>query len=405
MQRHRSWCAVLLVALAACSRSSAPPEPSSDVPSEPVPDAPSGPVTPPTTPVSTSVAALRSLEPAPIQAACGTATIDGVISPDEWRDAVKVRFGALLPESVGGGTVAAEVMAMSDASNLYVAYRYATDTSVFAQSHIVELDANHSGSLDDGDDAWLLTWWPGAPGELLFFDDYRGPCLVDGVVQSCAPEDTDPDTGFGEPGTTDGGASIGFGVDETVVEMWHPYDGGDTRDVSASPGESVPLSFSIRLLDACNEWPRCFGDTYFPGVSEYRPFLLACGAPPPPAGSDEDEDVIEVRIDVKPGDALPTIQLGSDGVTTVAVVGSAAFDATLVDPASLWFAGAPVARDAAGAPWTSVADTNGDALPDLVANFETGALQLALGDTEASLAGLTVTGRRFHGTDAVRVAP
>ncbi|HET9552374.1 MAG TPA: hypothetical protein VFP50_05350, partial [Anaeromyxobacteraceae bacterium] len=65
----------------------------------------------------------------------------------------------------------------------------------------------------------------------------------------------------------------------------------------------------------------------------------------------------------------------------------------------------PVALDGAGAPRTSFADVNGDGRPDLVAAFETSALQLQLGDAEASLAGRTVAGRRFHGTDAVRVIP
>jgi hypothetical protein len=357
--------------------------------------------------LAVSSLASRSLVPAPIQAACGTPVIDGVISPGEWDDAVKVRFGALLPLSVGGGTVPAQIMAMSDAENLYVAYRFASDTSGFDQSHAVELDANHSGRRDEGDDAWLISWdWVPAPtGTLLFADDYIGPCLVNGVVQLCAPADTDPDTGFGLPGTKDGGAAIGFGPNETVVEMWHPYHGGDARDVTAVPGDAVPLSFSIRLLDRCADWPRCYGDTDFPGAGTYRPFLLACGAPPPPGGSDDDEDVIEVRIDVKPGDPLPTVELGSVGVTTVAVLGSAAFDVATIAPATLWLAGAPVALDAGGAPRTFVADVNGDGVPDLVAKFETRALWLDIGDAEASLAGLTQAGRRFHGTDAVRVIP
>jgi hypothetical protein len=308
-----------------------------------------------------------------------------------------VRFGANLPASAGGGTVAAEIMAMSDADNLYVAYRYDRDTSAFRQSHAVEVDANHSGGPDDGDDAWLFT------PDVGFFDDYRGPCLVNGAVQSCAPQDT-ADTGFGTPGTNDGGAAIAFSPDETVVEMWHPYHDGDKRDAQATPGDSLPMSFFIRLLDSCPDFPRCYGDSWFPGQFEYRPFLLACGAPPPPPDDDRDEDIIEVHIEVKPGDALPTIQLGAAGVTTVAVLGSAAFDVTRVDPASVYFAGAPVTLNQ-GVPTTFTDDVNGDGIADLVATFDTRALQLKIRDTSASLAGKTRAGRRFHGTDAVRVIP
>ena len=296
---------------------------------------------------------LRSLEVAPVQAACGTAKVDGVLSPGEWDNAVKVRFGANLPASAGGGTVAAEIMAMSDAANLYVAYRYDRDTSAFRQSHAVEVDANHSGAPDDGDDAWLFT------PDIGFFDDYRGPCLVNGIAQSCAPQDT-ADTGFGTPGTNDGGAAIAFRPGGTVVEMWHPYHDGDLRD--------------------------------------------ACGAPPPPSGGDDDEDIVEVNIEVKPGDALPTIQLGAQGVTTVAVLGSSALNVAQVDPASVYFAGTPVTVNQ-GVPRTSFEDVNGDGSADLVAQFETRALRLQAGDTSASLAGKTLAGRRFHGTDAVRVIP
>jgi hypothetical protein len=350
--------------------------------------------------------ALRSLEPADVYSGCGTPTIDGVISPGEWDGAVKVRFGALLPESLGGGTIPAEVMSMSDGDNLYVAYRYAADTSTFDQSHVVEIDANHSGAPDDSDDAWLLTWWsyPAPGGTTLFADDFRGPCLVDGVTQSCAPMDTDA-TGFGTPGTSDGGAVISFDGNHTTVETWHPYHNGDPRDVQAAAGDTIPMNFSIRLLDQCGDYPRCYGDTYFPDVWGYRPFLLACGAPPRHDGGDEDEEIIEVRIDVKPGDPLPTIRLSAGGVTTVAVLGGARLQVTNVDQGSLWFAGAPVALDPGGVPWVSTEDVNGDGVLDLVAKFQTSRLQLRLGDLEASLAGLTLAGRRFHGTDAVRVIP
>ncbi|MFL5432524.1 MAG: hypothetical protein ACJ79M_23130 [Myxococcales bacterium] len=320
-----------------------------------------------------------------------------MISPGEWDDAVKVRFGANLPASAGGGTVAAEIMAMSDADNLYVAYRYDRDTSAFGQSHAVEVDANQSGGPNDGDDAWLFT-----PG-IGFFDDYRGPCLVNGTMQSCAPQDT-TDTGFGVPGTNDGGAAIAFSPEATVVEMWHPYHDGDLRDAQAKPGDSLPMSFFIRLLDSCPDFPRCYGDTWFPDTFQYRPFLLACGAPPPPPDDDADEDIIEVHIDVKPGDPVPTIHLGAAGVTPVAVLGSDRFDVTRVDPASVFFAGAPVVVDQ-GVPRASVQDVNGDGTADLVAEFETSALQLTVRDRSASLAGKTRAGRRFHGTDAVRVIP
>jgi hypothetical protein len=373
---------------------------------------PTGPTPAPTSrppPSDGSILALRSLVPAAISSGCGTPTIDGVVSPDEWKGAISVRFGAILPDSVGGGTVPAEIMSMSDDKNLYVAYRYQADTSAFAQSHFVEIDANHSGARDSGDDGWGLSWsrWPDPIGTTLFVDSYRGPCIdrsTGELATDCGPADTDV-TGYFAPGTSDGGAVIRIEGGVTTVESWHPYNSGDARDIAAAPGETVPMNFSIRLLDSCPDWPRCFGDTYFPDPWTYRPFLLACGAPPRHDGGDDDEEIIEVRIDVKPGDPLPTISLGADGLVTVAVHGSAAFDVFKVDAATLWFAGAPVALDGSGAPRATGEDVNGDGVPDLVAQFETAALQLQVGDDEASLAGRTLAGRRFHGTDGVRVIP
>lgn len=129
----------------------------------------------------------------------------------------------------------------------------------------------------------------------------------------------------------------------------------------------------------------------------YRPLILGCG------GEEPEEVVVEVRIDVKPGDPLPTIHLGSGGSTAVAVIGSERFDASRIDAASVHFAGAPVERREDGTPRADPGDVNGDGRPDLVCHFSTVALHLEAGATEATLAGRTIDGRRFHGTDVVRV--
>ncbi len=166
------------------------------------------------------------------------------------------------------------------------------------------------------------------------------------------------------------------------------------------------MRFSIRLLTACdvdvNDWPaaaHCVADTDFPpaGAASYPPFTLGCGAAPP------EQQVVEVRIDVKPGDQLPTLQLGSEGSTPVAVLGGDAFDVTRIDPESVWFAGAPVERGADGSPRAALEDVDGAGRDDFVARFVTAELQLDSGSLEATLAGETMDGVRFHGTDAVRV--
>ena len=338
----------------------------------------------------------RSLTVAPVAAACGTPIVDGVLSPGEWDAAVSVRFAAVIPESAGGGVIPATFQAMSDGTNLYLAVRVDADTSRFGQSYFVEMDADLSDSATQGDDIVGFSW--GRYGGTRFADDYRWNCNVDGSEAICGPGDDYVGEGFPPPGTTDGGGAIRFDAGSTVVEMWHPYRGPDPLDLQKCPGDVVPLSLAVRLLDPCGvDDFRCIGDYGFP-VSGYRDVVLGCGLPP-------EEDVVAVRIDVKPGDALPTINLSSGGTTAVAVLGSDAFPVADVDLSTVFFAGAPVATLLDGSFQAALEDSDGDGRDDLVAHFETAALMLEVGDVEASLAGKLSDGREFKGTDVVRVKP
>ena len=345
--------------------------------------------------------ALRSLVVAPVVSACGTPVVDGILSPGEWDAAVSFRFGSPRPESAGGGEVPGTFQAMSDGVNLYIAFRLEQDTTAFAQSHYVELDANHDGAISQGDDVFGFSRWPDPWSSeeqvTLFTDAYRWNCVVDGSPAVCGPADVEVLEGFPPPGTNDGGATIRIDDTSTVVELWHPYRGADLRDVAASPGDVVPLSLAVRLLDTCADYPRCYGDTGFPATG-FRDVVIGCG---PPTG----ETVVTVRIDVKPGDALPTIHLSCGGTVAVALLGSAAFDAGDVDPSTTYFAAAPVALKENGDPRMSVEDTNSDGFRDAVLHFETARLALEPGDVEATLAGRTFGGVAFKGSDVVRVLP
>jgi hypothetical protein len=106
--------------------------------------------------------------------------------------------------------------------------------------------------------------------------------------------------------------------------------------------------------------------------------------------------VKQVAIDVKPG-SDNTVNPRSQGVTPVAILGAADFDASQVDVGSVAFGpgGAPQVH-------SELQDVNGDGLPDLVLHFSTPAAQIACGDTQVSLTGRTLSGGQFKGTGAVR---
>ena len=99
---------------------------------------------------------------------------------------------------------------------------------------------------------------------------------------------------------------------------------------------------------------------------------------------------VNVDIDIKPGSDPNSINLGSNGNVPVAILSSADFDATTVDPYTVTLAGAEVSlKGKAQTPMASVEDVNGDGLPDLVVHVDTEALQLSEEETTAVLQGQT----------------
>lgn len=390
----------LALLVLACGRNDPPSSARVGPPAGATPGTPSEPAPDP----APAAAAALSLVTAPVMSACGTPVVDGVLSPGEWDAAVSARFGAAVPESAGGGEIPATLQAMSDGANLYVALRFDLPTAQFCQSFGVELDANGDGMISHGDDGFgfgreeLYPW--GGGGDTRFVDFYRWSCVVEGRPAVCAPSDTEVPAvldGSPTPGTVDGGGAIAFDATSTTVELWHPYHGGDPRDLLASPGDQLGLNMFVRFLD-CGDWPFCFGDTTYPPYNRFRDVILGCGAPP-------GETFVAVRVDVKPGDLIPTISLSSSGTTSVAVLGAADFDAATVAPATVYFAGAPVARRPDGSAQASLSDVNGDGRADMVLHFATASLALEVGALEATIAGATTDGRAFRGTDVVRVIP
>ena len=123
------------------------------------------------------------------------------------------------------------------------------------------------------------------------------------------------------------------------------------------------------------------------------------------AGSAGKCKAITLSIDIKPNEFPNSINLGSNGVVPVAILSSATFDATTVNPTTITLAEASVRLKGNGTPMASFQDVNGDGRLDLVVQVSTSALQLSNGDTQATLTGQTFDGKSITGIDSVRIVP
>ncbi len=107
---------------------------------------------------------------------------------------------------------------------------------------------------------------------------------------------------------------------------------------------------------------------------------------------------ITVFVDVKPGDGANPVNLAASGLLPVAVLGSATFDVSTVNVASVRFAGAPAVQ-------SSLSDVNGDGRLDLMVHFRLQDTNLRavyadlLAGADASINGVLDLGVTNHQTD------
>jgi len=357
----------------------------------------------------------------------GTATVDGVLSPGEWAGAARFDFPVTVPPRDGGGTVAGTLYLMNDTERLHAALVLARPAYGGAISFALEFDRDADGVQRPGDDVLVVNVGQYTPVEL--WDDFRWSCPeADPCSAGCSSLDTAPY--FGQPaGSIEGGVAASSNGTQVVVELWRPLRSGDLqRDMALAPGWSTGVQASVRLFSlevACNYGSECMTDTRYPAWGEIT--YLASGTPAPepwggtwpaglpacggraggagtPPGGEEPPSVLEVAIDLKPCDELPTINLASRGTTAVAILSGAAFDARDVDPATVRLEGAPVAVKPNGTPMASEEDSDGDGLLDLVLHVRTQDFTtLPVGDVSADLAGTTFAGQAIHGSHPVRI--
>src|SRR5262249_54118581 len=166
-------------------------------------------------------------------------------------------------------------------------------------------------------------------------------------------------------------------------------------------GEDVGLGIAV---DAA-------GDTYVTGdtASGDFPTTPAAFDTTPNGGVDafvtKLAAALSVSIEVRPGGETSPINLKSRGVVPVAILSTASFDATTVDPTSVCFGDAEDPGRRGSTPLLRRGVTialTGDHRRDLLLFFQTQQTGIDPGDTEACLTGTTREGAQIQGCDAIR---
>ena len=109
--------------------------------------------------------------------------------------------------------------------------------------------------------------------------------------------------------------------------------------------------------------------------------------------------IITAEIDIKPGSFPNSINLKSKGVIPLAILTTANFDATTIDPLTVKF-GPNGATESHGRGHIEDVDNDGD--QDLVLHFKTQETGISCGETSASLIGETIDGQMIEGADSIK---
>ncbi len=169
--------------------------------------------------------------------------------------------------------------------------------------------------------------------------------------------------------------------------------GSDLTPSTVALPASMPYAKYVKLIDTtdpANFSNRPTADGYdLDGVKAIHSSATGC--------------TIEVEIDVKPGSDPNSINLCSNGVTTVAVFGSPTFDVMKIKASTVEFAGASIKSKNNGVPNYSYKDINFDGHMDFVAHFQVEDLDFNASSTQGVLIGETKCGLSFQGVDSVRI--
>jgi hypothetical protein len=239
----------------------------------------------------------------------------------------------------------------------------------------------------------LLSWKPTSDGFLFYFHIYNG---LTGDQHKAYPRYFAFDLST-DPVEINDLSESDLGKEENVLF----YTRCGTLLSASYPGEIYDPGTGA-LLDTDASVPSLWdglwgfddsGGIYFadPDGSSFRPFECS---------------VFLITIDIKPGSDSNCVNLGSAGVIPVAVLSSATFDATQIDPATVSLAGASIKLVGKSDKFLAhYEDVNGDGLLDLVCQVLTEDFSIEPGETTASFEAATYDGIPVWGEDSVCIVP
>jgi hypothetical protein len=281
----------------------------------------------------------------------GTATIDGVMSPGEWDNAIKIDFQANFPSSDGVGTTPATLYIMNDGLNLYFAVKVARPSFGNQTLLTVDFDNNNTGNPVEGDDA--IQVYAGSATPPSFIDAYRCTCpgapagSAGCIIQDSSPNGCILPASIGDDGK---GAAINDGS-LTVMEVSHLLNSKDTlHDISLHSGSKVGYHVTLRLSDLNTViTPPAIGPSPgLPGASSggtpvNQIVYAESQIPPASTGTYYGQITIVSNvatrvIDITPGSSVHSINRKSEGKIPVAILSTPDFNASAqVDRTSLTF--------------------------------------------------------------------
>lgn len=213
----------------------------------------------------------------------GTATIDGVLSPNEWVNAQVFQF----PYSVGA-TSSAKLYVMNDTTSIYAAVVIATPVAGARIQFGLWFDSGDLGaSNEDG------------------FSDQANPSRLTDEHRCGASRGWCLDSRIDTKGAVS--------TDGRVVELSHPLNSGDAEDFQLAPGGVTTFVAFLQIADAVGSeacLPLCDLSVNSFNRFSWQRLALAAGGPPPPATSTKPSTSTRPSTSTSASAGAPTLTLG-----------------------------------------------------------------------------------------------